>query len=129
MRTFIILSAILLTLSCGQGQSTKDETNAGNQSAITFPGDGLVLVKEGTTNEVMINKTYQTLEGKVAVYDDGIVSIVKNWETKSAADYQVLGAKKAELAKLDGKIVTAKGKISKTGAYSGTIEVESFELK
>ena len=129
MRILSLLFAVAMIVSCGQGQGTKGETNTNVVNPDVYHGMDVELVKEGTTNKVLLSDIQQSLEGKVEVYEDGNAYIVKNWETKSAMSFEVLGDKKAELVKLNGKIVVAKGKVTKTGAYSGTIQVESYTVK
>ena len=123
--------------SCGGNQTQKPDgnTNVISGGKIIAPekkmdyGDELVLVKEGTTNEVKLSEVSQTVEGKIDVYDDGKIYLTKLWETKSAVSFEVIDGPIAELKKLNGKIVIAEGKVSKTGAYSGTIKIKSYKLK
>ncbi|NPU99908.1 MAG: hypothetical protein HPY53_00855 [Brevinematales bacterium] len=137
MRKAMLLFIAFFMLSCGGNQTQKPDgsTNALSGGKTIAPekkmdyGDELVLVKEGTTNEVKLSEVSQTVEGKIDVYDDGKIYLTKLWETKSAVSFEVIEGPIAELKKLNGKIVIAEGKVSKTGAYSGTIRIKSYKLK
>jgi hypothetical protein len=127
----------LFMISCGGSQTQKPDgnTNVISGGKIIAPekkmdyGDELVLVKEGTTNEVKLSEVSQSVEGKIDVYDDGKIYLTKLWETKSAVSFEVIDGPIAELKKLNGKIVIAEGKVIKTGAYSGTMKIKSYKLK
>lgn len=137
MRTTMLLFMALFMISCGGSQTQKPDgnTNVISGGKIIAPekkmdyGDELVLVKEGTTNEVKLSEVSQSVEGKIDVYDDGKIYLTKLWETKSAVSFEVIDGPIAELKKLNGKIVIAEGKVIKTGAYSGTMKIKSYKLK
>jgi hypothetical protein len=124
-------------LSCGGNQAKKPDGNTNSVSGVETGKTGkkieymdeLVLVKEGTTNEVKMSEISQTVEGKIDVYDDGKIYLTKLWETKSAVSFEVVEGPIKELKKLNGKIITAEGKVNKTGPYSGTIKIKSYKLK
>ncbi|MBN2545524.1 MAG: hypothetical protein JXB50_06990, partial [Spirochaetes bacterium] len=81
-----------------------------------------------TTNKKLDNLKPGANKGKIEVYDDNEVYYVMNWTSRSRVSLKVIGKYKDELKGMNGKIITAEGKIIYQSQWSGTIDVTSYKV-
>ncbi len=74
---------------------------------ISFAGDSSTFLKKEHVVE-----SYGEITGLVSVDKQGVY-IITNYKSRSRVDYRVLGRLRSKIAKLNGKIITVRGKITK----------------
>ncbi len=110
IKILIIISAIFL-ISCSSVKSI-DNTSQADKTA--------VVNTTAATNEETI-KIY----GQIKVESENVY-IITNWKSKSMVTYKIIGRKKFELAKNNGKYVFVNAVLIHRETWSGTIDVTSI---